>query len=79
MENTVPIVVDVTAYAEVCLPSRCLETGCTTAFVPMLLSTDVIENLASSIVACWTVFTELLPGNALIKTATKLITTISYR
>jgi hypothetical protein len=25
------------------------------------------ENTASSIVACWTVFTELLPGNALIK------------
>jgi hypothetical protein len=25
------------------------------------------ENTASCIVACWTVFTELLPGNALIK------------
>jgi hypothetical protein len=25
------------------------------------------ENTASSIVACWTVFTEPLPGNALIK------------
>jgi hypothetical protein len=25
------------------------------------------ENTASSILACWTVFTELLPGNALIK------------
>jgi hypothetical protein len=25
------------------------------------------ENTASSVVACWTVFTELLPGNALIK------------
>jgi hypothetical protein len=29
-ENTVFIVDDVTAYAEVCLPSRCLETGCIT-------------------------------------------------
>jgi hypothetical protein len=28
---------------------------------------DDIENTASSIVACWAVFTELLPGNALIK------------
>jgi hypothetical protein len=28
------------------------------------------ENTASSIVACWTVFTELLPGNALTKSVT---------
>jgi hypothetical protein len=28
------------------------------------------ENTAFSIVACWTVFTELLPGNALIKCVT---------
>jgi hypothetical protein len=38
-----------------------------------LLLCDVIvdmENTASSIVACWTVFTELLPGNALIKSIT---------
>jgi hypothetical protein len=28
------------------------------------------ENTASSIVACWTVFTELLPGNAFIKSFT---------
>jgi hypothetical protein len=28
------------------------------------------KNTASSIVACWTVFTELLPGNALIKSVT---------
>jgi hypothetical protein len=28
MENTVSIVVNVTAYAEVCLPSRYLETEC---------------------------------------------------
>jgi hypothetical protein len=29
-----------------------------------------MENTASSIVVCWTVFTELLPGNALIKSVT---------
>jgi hypothetical protein len=28
------------------------------------------ENTASSIVACWAVFTELLPGNSLIKSVT---------
>jgi hypothetical protein len=28
MENTVSIIADVTAYAEMCLPSRFLETGC---------------------------------------------------
>jgi hypothetical protein len=31
---------------------------------------DNIENTASSIVACWTVFTELLPGKSLIKRVT---------
>jgi hypothetical protein len=31
---------------------------------------DDIEKTASFIVACWTVFTELLPGNALIKSVT---------
>jgi hypothetical protein len=31
--------------------------------VPPLLVADDIENTASFIVACWTVFTELLPGN----------------
>jgi hypothetical protein len=30
------------------------------------------ENTASSIVACWTVFTELLPGNAMMKSVTSL-------
>jgi hypothetical protein len=34
--------------------------------VPPLLGADDIENIASSLVAYWTVFTELLPGNALI-------------
>jgi hypothetical protein len=33
---------------------------------------DNIENTASSIVACWTVFTEPLPGNVLIKSVTIL-------
>jgi hypothetical protein len=33
--------------------------------VPPLLGADYIENTASSIDAFWTVFTELLPGNAL--------------
>jgi hypothetical protein len=28
------------------------------------------ENTAPSIVACWTMFTQLLPGNALIKSVT---------
>jgi hypothetical protein len=31
---------------------------------------DDIENTASSAVACWTVFTQLSPGNALIKFVT---------
>jgi hypothetical protein len=38
-----------------------------------LLSCDVtadMENTASSTVACWTVSTELLPSNALIKSVT---------
>jgi predicted membrane protein len=39
------------------LPSRCLETGCITPFF---------------YVACWTVFTEPLPGNSLIKSVTIL-------
>jgi hypothetical protein len=38
--------------------------------IPPQLGADDIENTASSIVACWTVFTELLPGNALIKSVT---------
>jgi hypothetical protein len=38
--------------------------------VPQLLGADDIENMSSSIVACWTMFTELLPGNALKKSVT---------
>jgi hypothetical protein len=38
--------------------------------VPVLLGADDVVNTASSVVACWTVFTELLPGNALIKSVT---------
>jgi hypothetical protein len=35
--------------------------------VPQLLGANDMENTASSIVARWTVFTELLPDNELIK------------
>jgi hypothetical protein len=42
------------------------------AVVPPLLGADDIENTASSIVACWIVFIELLPGNALKKSVTIL-------
>jgi hypothetical protein len=40
--------------------------------VPPLLGTYDIENTVSSIVACWTVFTELLPGNTLIKSVNNI-------
>jgi hypothetical protein len=40
--------------------------------VPPLLGADYIENTALSIVVCSTVFIELLPGNALIKSVTVL-------
>jgi hypothetical protein len=40
--------------------------------VPPLLDAEDIENTASSIVARWAVFTELLPGNALIKSVKTL-------
>jgi hypothetical protein len=56
---------DVTAYAEVCFPLP--NNGLNNPVVPPLLGADYIENTASSIVAFSTVFTELLPGNALIK------------
>jgi hypothetical protein len=36
-------------------------------------SVGTAENTASSVVACWTVFTELLPGNMLIKSVALLI------
>jgi hypothetical protein len=38
--------------------------------LPPLLGKEYVEKSASSIVACWAVFTELLPGNALIKSLT---------
>ena len=44
-----------------------LRNGLQMPVVPPLLGEDDIENTASSIVACWTVFTELLPGNELMK------------
>jgi hypothetical protein len=37
-----------------------------------------MENTVSSIV-CWTVFTELLPGNALIKSVTVLYTDVQRK
>jgi hypothetical protein len=50
-----------------------LRNGLHNPFVPPLLGTDDIENTASSIVACWTVFPELLPGNALIKSVNSIL------
>jgi hypothetical protein len=47
-----------------------LRNGLHKPFVPPLLGADDIENIASSTVACWAVFTELMPGNALIKSVT---------
>jgi hypothetical protein len=47
-----------------------LSNGLHNPVVPPLLSAGDIENTASSIVACCTVFTELLPGNSLIKSVT---------
>jgi hypothetical protein len=44
-----------------------LRNGLHNPVVPPLLGADDIENRALSIVACWTAFTELVPGNALIK------------
>jgi hypothetical protein len=62
----VSIVDDVTAYADV-FTEPLLRTGLHNPVVPPLFCSDDIENTASSIVACWTVFTELFPGNAFIK------------
>jgi hypothetical protein len=47
-----------------------LRNGLYNAVVPPLLETDDIKNTASSIVACWAVFKELFPGNAIIKSVT---------
>jgi hypothetical protein len=47
-----------------------LRNGLLNLVVPPLLDADDIENTASPIVACWTVFTELLPGNALLESVT---------
>jgi hypothetical protein len=49
-----------------------LINGLHNSVFPPLLSADDIENTASSVVAGWIVFTELLPGNALIKSVTIL-------
>jgi hypothetical protein len=50
-----------------------LRNGLHNPVVPPLLGADDIENTASFIVACWAVFIELLPGNALIKSVTILL------
>jgi hypothetical protein len=47
-----------------------LRNGLHNPVVPPLLGADDIEKTVSSIVACWTVFTELLPGKSLIKSVT---------
>jgi hypothetical protein len=47
-----------------------LRNGLHNPVLPQLLSADDMENTASSIVACWIVFTELLLGNELIKYVT---------
>jgi hypothetical protein len=48
-----------------------LRNGFHNPVVPQMLGADDIENTASPTVARWTVFTELLPGNALIKSVTR--------
>jgi hypothetical protein len=50
-----------------------LRNGLHNPIVPLLLGTDDIENTASSIVACWIVFPELLPGSVLIKAVSNTI------
>jgi hypothetical protein len=60
-----------------CLLSRCLEAGCITPLFH-LCSVQMTENTASSIVACWTLFTELFPGNMLIKSVT-ITCSLAYR
>jgi hypothetical protein len=72
MENAASIIADVTDYAEMCLLSRCLETGCIIPLFHRCSAWMNIENTASSTVAHWAVFTELLPGNALVKSVTIL-------
>jgi hypothetical protein len=47
-----------------------LRNGLHNPVVPPPLGADYIENTASSIAFCWTLFTELLAGNALIKSVT---------
>jgi hypothetical protein len=47
-----------------------LRNGLYNPVVPPLLGADNIENTASSTVACFAVFTELLPDNELVKSVT---------
>jgi hypothetical protein len=55
-----------------------LRNGLHNPIVPPLLCADNIENTASSTVVCWTVFTELLPGNTLMKSTTIFFSKIPY-
>jgi hypothetical protein len=66
MENTISIVDDVAAFIARSNTWKYVYQ----AVVPPLLGSDNIENTASSIVTCWTMFAELLPGNTLIKFVT---------
>jgi hypothetical protein len=63
---------DVTAYEEV-FTEALLRNGLHNPVVPPLLGADDIENTTSSIVACFTVFTELFPGNSFIKSVKLLL------
>jgi hypothetical protein len=59
-ENTAVVLCDVTAYAEVCLPSRCLETGCIIPFyccVRVLLSNGCF---CGSTVLAWSKYATVL-------------------
>jgi hypothetical protein len=55
-----------------------LRNGLHNPAVPPLLGEDDIENTTSSIVACWTVFTELFPGNVFIRSVTVYFNILNY-
>jgi hypothetical protein len=67
-----PLLCDVTAYAEVCLPSRCLETGCITPLfyccVRVLLSNGCF---CGSTVLAWNKYTTVLITSRLSNSGTK--------
>jgi hypothetical protein len=74
MENTVSNVADVTAYAVFTVPL--LRNWLHNTVVPPMLSADDIDIITSFIVACWTVFTELLPGNGMKMETARLYETL---